>query len=650
MRNCILITLTCLLFFKSRGQQHEIDSLMGVLKNHPLEDTVRLEAFNKIAFAYHQLNPDSGLFYAEKQMELSQKIGHFRYQGKAYFNQGINYWAKGMYDKTLGSYKVSRAILEKWGTAKNVANLNNSMAVTYQSLSDYPSALTLYFENLHLFEKLKDTFMIALTCSNIGIAYKYLNQYDKSINFYKQAVSINVGAGNSKELADNYGNIANVYEAEKKLDSAIKFYEKQFTLSKSIDYVKGIASSNAGLGNAYISSGKSKQAIQPLNDALNVYVKLGDKNNEATVLKSLGDVFFTDGEQDKAQAYYHKSLSIFSSIENLYGQIESWQELASLYKEQGNYQKAFEAQRQFSLLKDSIFNDEKKDAVTQMEMRYQFEKKEDSLRTAHEKRELLAKAEINRQSTIKNTMGWGSLVFFLVAIAGFVLYKKRQDAKQKQQEAEFETEVTNTEMKALRAQMNPHFIFNSLNSIGDYIIKNNVQEADRYLGKFAKLMRMILENSEQKDVPLSEDLKALELYMQLEKLRLKNKFEYEIEVDENIDAATALIPPMILQPFVENSIWHGIANKEGTGKILIYIRRENEDMINCIVEDNGIGRKQSALINTIPGEEKNSLGMKITEERIGILNRLKNTNATVTMKDLEQGVRVEVLLPLITAF
>lgn len=648
MRNWIYITIACIFYCTVHAQQRDIDSLTNFLKTHPEEDSLRLEALNKLAFFYHQLNPDSGLIYAERLILLSEKLHHSRYLGKAYFNQGINYWAKGMFNRTLESYNISKAILEKWGTAKNVANLNNSMAVTYQTLADYPSALQLYFDNLKTFEQSKDTYMIALTCSNIGIVYKYLKQYDKSISFYQRAVFINANAGNQKELADNYGNIANVYEARKLTDSAIANYQRQHSMSKAAEYVKGMAAGNAGIGTCYIDAEKYAEAVQPLQDALLVYQKMGDKNNEATVLKSLGDVYAATEDKASAAIYFSRSLSIFKEIENIYGQAENWQQLATLYDQQQQYKKAFEAQRQYALLKDSIFSDEKKDAVTQMEMRYQFEKKEDSLKAAHEKRELIARAEVNRQSTIKNIIGWGSLLLFTAAVGGFILYKKRQDAKQQQQEAEFKTEVINTEMKALRAQMNPHFIFNSLNSIGDYIIKNNVQEADRYLGKFAKLMRMILENSDQKNVSLAQDLKALELYIQLEKLRMSNKFEYEIQIDEAINADETMVPPLILQPFVENSIWHGIAAKEGAGKLKIQIQKLTNEMINCMVEDDGIGREQSALIKT--SQESNSLGMKITEARIGIINKTENTSASVTITDLQQGVRVEVKLPLIKAY
>jgi LytS/YehU family sensor histidine kinase len=157
-------------------------------------------------------------------------------------------------------------------------------------------------------------------------------------------------------------------------------------------------------------------------------------------------------------------------------------------------------------------------------------------------------------------------------------------------------------------------------------------------------MRTTLEHSEQKAITLEEDLKALELYMQLESLRLNNKFTYEIKVDDTIEKENTLVPPMILQPFVENSIWHGISKMNGKGRILIEVKKENE-MINCVVEDNGLGMQSSHQTS-----DKKSLGMKITKARIDILNKLKQSTAAVKLLNKTQGVRVEVKLPLELSF
>jgi LytS/YehU family sensor histidine kinase len=224
----------------------------------------------------------------------------------------------------------------------------------------------------------------------------------------------------------------------------------------------------------------------------------------------------------------------------------------------------------------------------------------------------------------------------------FRSYTRRRSAKTKQKEAELQAQVADTETKALRAQMNPHFIFNSLNSIGNYLLQNDTKAADDYLSRFAQLMRLVLENSEHKEVPLSRDLKALELYMQLESFRLSNKFSYAIHVEESIDPEELQIPPSLLQPLVENSIWHGIMPKKTKGHIGISIKSEN-GMMSCIIEDDGVGIKNAEAQNA--GKGHVSLGMKITRSRIEMLNLIKQANASIRWYPLENGTRVQVLLP-----
>ncbi len=304
--------------------------------------------------------------------------------------------------------------------------------------------------------------------------------------------------------------------------------------------------------------------------------------------------------------------------------------------------KALAYYEQYQPMHDSLLNDETKQSLTRLEMQYGFNKTQDSVKAANNKQQALATVQIQQQSITKNATIAGAGFLFLAGISGFVFYKRNRDIRFKQQ-------ITDTEMKALRAQMNPHFIFNSLNSIGDFMMKNDMQKADEYLTKFAKLMRLILENSEQKEVSLTDDLKALELYMQLETLRMKNKFTYEIQVADDIDKDNTLIPPLILQPFVENSIWHGLTKKNSEGKIIIKIQSEG-NMLICTVEDNGIGRGYTKAKEEVESTEKKSLGLKITHTRIDIINRLKNTNAAITLFDLSEGTKAEVRLPLELSF
>ena len=179
------------------------------------------------------------------------------------------------------------------------------------------------------------------------------------------------------------------------------------------------------------------------------------------------------------------------------------------------------------------------------------------------------------------------------------------------------------------------------------MLKNDTSTAQDYLISFARLMRMVLENSEYKEISLEEDLKFIELYLQVESKRLPGRFSYSINVEDGVNTENTLVPPLMLQPFIENSIWHGFASKESKGYILVEIKKGNQ-MLVCSVDDNGSGRK----INGVERDNKKSLGITIAENRIKILNKQKKSNGKlkITDKPGNAGTRIEVSLPLLTAF
>lgn len=218
----------------------------------------------------------------------------------------------------------------------------------------------------------------------------------------------------------------------------------------------------------------------------------------------------------------------------------------------------------------------------------------------------------------------------------FVLYRMRRESQIRQREAEYRQRVAQVEMKALRSQMNPHFIFNSLNSIYLFILQKRPDEAADYLLKFSKLMRSVLENSMHKEVLLKEELEALELYMQLEQLRVPNGFDVEVKIAEDLDPDAVYVPPLLLQPFVENSIWHGLSARPDKGKIIITIK-SNGDRLQLVVEDNGRMPSGDATEKPAVGKKKKSLGMSITRERLELLNQGSEYKSTFIIEDIKDA-------------
>jgi ligand-binding sensor domain-containing protein len=227
-------------------------------------------------------------------------------------------------------------------------------------------------------------------------------------------------------------------------------------------------------------------------------------------------------------------------------------------------------------------------------------------------------------------------VILVLAIVGYWLFRMRiSKIKEREQlKGSYEKKIAAVEMGSLRAQMNPHFIFNSLNSINNFILKNDPDNASGYLTKFSRLMRLILDNSRNEWVTLENELRALELYIEMEALRFDNAFDHRIEITEDVNPEAVQIPPMIIQPYVENAIWHGLLHrKEPGGKLDIHIWKNN-NMLNIEIEDNGIGREEAKRKKSKTATRQKSYGMEITTQRLEIVNRLYDVHATVAIKDL----------------
>ncbi|HEX7846504.1 MAG TPA: histidine kinase [Chitinophagaceae bacterium] len=223
--------------------------------------------------------------------------------------------------------------------------------------------------------------------------------------------------------------------------------------------------------------------------------------------------------------------------------------------------------------------------------------------------------------------------------ANKIVRAKAEEEKTLAQQVLIDTKqkMADAEMQALRAQMNPHFIFNCLNSINRYIVKSDQATASLYLTRFAKLIRLILDNSNSKNVNLANELEALKLYIEMEMLRFDKKFSYSVTIDDTINPDSIELPPLIIQPYVENAIWHGLLHKETGGNLSVHISMNGDNMLVCQIEDDGVGREKEMELKSKSATTRKSLGMKLTEDRISLLNKHAELNASVDIIDLHNG-------------
>lgn len=693
--------LTALLFFLLQQYvfgQSNLDSMLSLLRNYKTEDTTKAFYYTRISRLYSNFEPDTGMLFADSAVNLSIKINSVPKLAHAYTVKAFNYSALGNdsaairffkmallyaklsnleavqatilqnmgiscynrsdYATAFDSHKKALEIYKKVDNKIGIAAALNSIGIILMDKADYPHALEYYLESQKINEQRQDSASIAQGNSNMGILFQKLKDYEKALSYQQKAIDIYIKLNDEGGLSRAYNNIANVYDAEDFPEKAIVYYQKALKINLEAKNTFGIASNYNNLGVAYQTMKQFDSAYYYYNEALSLFQSINDESNTAlayeelsTVFLQAPDAFLKSQKIPIKEKFTHslnlknEALKIYTKLEDIAGLADIYEGLSELNEKTGNYSEALKNYRQYVSLKDSIFNDDNKKLILKKEMGYEFDKKQALENAAHEKEMALKEAEVSKQKVIKNSAIAGFALIIFSGAGAFISYKRRRDALQKANETQQQLEITETEMKALRAQMNPHFIFNSLNSINDFISKNNPKQATGYTSKFAKLMRMVLENSEKKEISLSEDLIALELYIQLEQLRAQNKFDYKIEVDNGIDKENTLLPPLILQPFVENSIWHGFTDIEAGGMIEINFNT-NENKLLCVVQDNGKGRDKEKLSSS----PKKSMGSNITETRINLLNKTENANASIVYADLAQGLRVELSLPYKTIF
>ncbi len=247
-----------------------------------------------------------------------------------------------------------------------------------------------------------------------------------------------------------------------------------------------------------------------------------------------------------------------------------------------------------------------------------------------------------------------SILSTIASLCANKIIRAQTEEEKKQAEnmlAETKLKMSEAEMQALRAQMNPHFIFNCLNSINRYIVKSDQATASLYLTRFAKLIRLILDNSHSKNVVLSNEIEALRLYIEMESLRFDNKFTYEIIIDRNVQADSIEVPPLIIQPFIENAIWHGLLHKTEGGHLTVRISIAGENLLQCIIEDNGVGREKAKELKSKSATTRKSLGMELTENRLLLLNKYAEVHSSIEILDMindqqePAGTRVILKIP-----
>ncbi len=552
-------------------------------------------------------------------------------KGKALSNLAFELISYGHYAEAMSYISQEKILYEKINSKKGMSDVFALLGTIWYEQGVYPEALRNYYKSLALSESIQDKITIADALENISLVYYAEGNYEEALTKHFAALHIYNEIGRKEGSATTLINIGTIYLEQKKYTVAKEYYFKALAIEKTGNDKHGYIILLSNIGALYKAEKDYSNALKYTNEALVEATQLNDKTGLSDIYINIGNLYSALNNSGKAIDYFKKGLSVSKEIGSLNYIKNAYKGLSEEYGKQQNYEEAFINYKNFILYRDSLFNEDNTKKLVRTQMQYDFDKKEAETKVKQQIKDAVAKKELQKQKIVKVAIAFGAALLLLVML---LLFNRRK--------AVHNLQVNRLENKTLRSQLNPHFIFNALASIQKYM-DEHPELAQNYLAKFGKLMREVLENSEKETISLSDEFMMLKKYMDLESLRVKNGFDYEIIIDEEADAETIQLPPLIFQPVVENAIWHGVANGISKGKITIRVTLKNDVLL--VEVENRNDKAQPSFIQIAEEEKKKSFGLQIVRDRLILLSKEKRRKGNLTLLPTETGMKVMMEIP-----
>lgn len=567
---------------------------------------------NELGNTFLALNQlDSAGFYYQKTLILAEKLGDQATIARTFNNLSIASYKLGNFEKAVEWQIKAVKIKEQMPDTVSLATSLNNVGSFFIKLNNYQDARRFLLRAYRILTEKQSPKIKGYSALNLGISYKMLEQYDSAVYFYNKALEIYQTLGAQANIGKIYSNLGGLYEAKLDYDQALNFMKMSLDIAKTQKLSYEAAIRNRNIANVYLLKDQPENAKDYILEAHRLAEEVKSTELSMEVDKTLAD-------------YYEKT---------------------------ENFEQALKYFKEFKANTDSLFTAGSLQNINELNIIYETEKKEKNIinlldqqrirdLTIQQKEDALFQQKLILFSTI--------LVALLLMLGGYIIFLRFR-LREKNARVALARQKADLEQRMLLSQMNPHFIFNSLGSVQNYIGRNEPQAAQQFLMRFAKLMRSILENSRRQFIPLEEEKEALRLYLELEQQRFPGRFSYKIELIAD-EPDFIMIPPMMVQPFVENAILHAFKNPDQEGFIHVEYLLEDE-LIKCTITDNGLGRNKS-LSEKESNSGHNSLGSKVVEERIDLLKKEYHGKTSLLYEDLNaetpeaHGTRVTLYLPI----
>ena len=578
--------------------------------------------------------------------QKSKEKGYMAGESYALSELGRTYRNISNYSKAIQLHQEALAIARKADNLEFKISSLNYLGVVYRRTSSVRTAMDFNQEALELAEAVKNPSegikrSINVSLNSVGNLYLTLKQYDLAISYFERSIKLEAELNNVLGLAINHQNIGKCQEEQGALDQALENYRISLSYNEEINNTMGRVICKNSIAKVYIKKEQYQEALRLIKGTMPMAMELGNSFLIARLYNNLGWAQLKVHQNEDAEQSLLEGYSV-GEKHNLRDELAQASHLLSeLYEINKDYEKALNYKTKAISLDKEILNEGTIRYVNDILFRYDYEKKGNEIAVLAKQNEIV-NLKLRKNRTL---LLIGALSLILLAGILYILYRQYQLSNEKK--------ILTLEQTMLRSQMNPHFLFNSLNSIKLYIINNEKKNAVHYLNKFSKLVRKILEASSQREIPLAEELETVELYMNIENIRFSNEINFKINISEDIDVHTVKIPSLILQPFLENALWHGLSSKEGEKNITLDVTSGEEGFINIAITDDGVGRDKAEQIKESKILKRKSVGIDITKERLANFSKDYQNSFHVEIIDiyndsnLPAGTKILLHIPII---
>ncbi len=683
---CLLLTLSGLFSFHINiAQTGSIENLQKAL--FLLKDSARIDCLNEISYIYIGTeNKDSANYFAGVAFDEAKRSGYIN--GMAVSLTRKARIKKHFDDDFVQTETLARQSLQWYNRTQNkrgIYEAYSELAYAVRSQSRFREAIDCTQKMYEWGKANNDELLTADALESLPSIYKDAGNYEKSFEYSQQFHQLAVKANNKKWISSALFQMGELYMKIEDYSSALNYYRQAFKMDDpdiinervvndwdiwvKMEYAEIFShlyqfDSAWHYFNLYKPSGRDDRyyriylvstgeyffirkqynmALANFLSGLSMHKKLNDLNEIQRTLVFIAKTYLALSNNSAALQYAREGLQLARQTKARQIIRDCYRLIYTVYDQLPQPDSANIYFRRYTAINDSVASDQikAKMAVLNYEQKIELLDREKQLQ-----QNALHQSIIQKRLLVAVMLAIIILSLFLVSN---ILVKRKNETNRltlaeralelQQSEAEktkasLHQKATELEMQALRAQMNPHFIFNSLNSINRFILEKDKAQASAYLTKFSRLVRLILQNSQLSFITIESEMESLQLYLELETVRFDQHFTYTIQVDKNLDISAIKVPPLIIQPYVENGIWHGLMHKEEKGRLVVEVYQQDE-LLCCRITDNGIGRKKASALKSKSAATHKSLGMQLTASRIKIMGLQHQKDAHISIADLE---------------